>query len=181
MKLQYNNRTILTPSRDSFVAFVPESTSYKRFMWRFDGNVGSSSGFQMSRIKINSETLPYTYVTYGANFSNWSNTQIPQNMVKSEDSVSGNNEKWGGNANSSSGYGWIIFDLATNVVPTKYSLMTAGDTAQYTNRNPKRIRLYASTGTPTTFDDSSWVLLDDRSNALPSSNHVWTQFTLNKV
>lgn len=26
MKLQYNNRTILTPSRDSFVAFVPEST-----------------------------------------------------------------------------------------------------------------------------------------------------------
>ena len=77
-KLQFNNRTILVPNRDAYVAFLPDATSYKRFMWRFDGNVGSSAGFQMSRIKINSETLPYTYVTYGANFSNWSNTQIPQ-------------------------------------------------------------------------------------------------------
>lgn len=157
-----------------------EPVKYKRFMWRFDGTEGTNS-FQLSRIKVNDEELPYVYVIHGANFSNFSNTQTPQNMLKSDSYVGGNDESWGGYANRSTGYGWIIFDISNLITPVKYKLMTAGDTASYPGRNPKRIRLYASTETPTTADDASWVLLDDRSDALPAANHVWTEFVLNQV
>lgn len=173
MKLQFNNRTILTPSRDSFVAFnyVPAIPEYTRYMWRFDTN---NYQFQLSGLKINSISLPYTYITSYFGGSTWGDGNV-QNFIDSDET-----NKWGGNLYNNH-YGWIIFDLPSATVPETYSLKTANDTATE-DRRPNRSRLYASTGTPTTFDDVSWVLLDDRDPQLPLANLTWCgPYTLNQI
>ena len=176
-KLMIGNRTILDNTRTGYVAFFPEeqATSYKRFMWRFDGSKRQAQ-FQGSGIKINGISLPYTFVDYYMSGSVWGDGAAT-NLIDSDET-----NKWGGSiGNQTTGYGWIIFDLPSAVIPEYYELKTANDTANE-DRRPARSRLYASEETPTTFDDASWVLLDDRDPEWPLSNLTWVgPYTLNQV
>lgn len=144
---------------------------YTRFMWRWDGLV-SGNVFQMAAIRLNSIDLPYTYVTFGKSSGNNISAQPASKMVAA---ISGQDEnhKWCINGMSSTKWGWLIFDMPTAIVPTKYELQIAGDTTEYPGRNPTRTRLYASYGTPTTFDDQSWDLIVDSSTTLPTTNYGW--------
>ena len=151
---------------------VPEPPAgYTRFMWRFDG-IGGSDCFQMGAIRLNDIALPYTYVTYAKGGGRTIAAQLPDKMVAA---MSGDDpyHKWCVDRWSSNIWGWFIFDMPTPIVPTKYELQTAGDTADYPARNPTRTRLYASHGTPTTFEDPSWELIVDSSMTLPAANFRW--------
>lgn len=150
---------------------IPEPASYTRFMWRFDGTV-SSGVFQMGAIRLNNIALPYTYVTYDKGGGRAISSQMPEKMVAA---ITGDDpyHKWCVDQWYSNIWGWFIFDMPTAIVPTKYELQIGGDTAQNPGRNPTRTRLYASAGTPTTFDDSSWELIVDSSMSLPTTNYGW--------
>lgn len=145
-------------------------TYYTRFMWRFDGF--DDIAFQMGAIRLNNIALPYTYVTYGKGGGWEISSQMPEKMVAA---VNGEDpdHKWCVDGWWDDKWGWFIFDMPTAIVPTKYELQIAGDTAQNTGRNPNRTRLYASTGTPTTFEDASWVQIVDSSMTLPTTNYSW--------
>lgn len=163
--LKFNNYVLDATS-------APEPPAgYTRFMWRWDGLV-SGNVFQMSAIKLNNINLPYTYVTFGKSSGNDISAQPASKMVAA---MSGQdaNHKWCINGMSSTKWGWLIFDMPTAIVPTKYELQIAGDTAANPGRNPTRTRLYASYGTPTTFDDQSWELIVDSSMSLPTTNYGW--------
>jgi len=178
-KLQFNNRTILTPSKDSFVAFVEPPVAYKRYMWKFTGATGRLGyrQFQMAAIKINDESLPYTYITSAISVGSTWGDGSATNFIDLDET-----NKWGGGSESFGTIdGWIIFDLPSAIVPVYYMLKTANDT-EYENRNPTGSLLYASLDTPTTSTDSSWVLLDDRNPNLPRSNLTWCgPYTLNQI
>ena len=149
-----------------------EPTKYKRFMWRWDGLV-SPHVFQMGAIRLNSIDLPYTYVTYDASEGQLIQMWLPKKLVAA---ITGQDpdHKWCMNLMYSNQWGWIIFDMPSAIVPTKYELQIAGDTHENPEKNPTRTRLYASTGTPTTFDDASWELIVDSSAVLPTTNYAWT-------
>lgn len=149
----------------------PVPSGYTRFMWRWDGLV-SGSVFQMGAIKLNNIDLPYTYVTFGKSGGSDISSQMPEKMVAA---ITGDDpyHKWCIGSMYGDKWGWLIFDMPSAIVPTKYELQIAGDTAQNSGRNPTRTRLYASTGTPTTFEDSSWELIVDSSMSLPTTNYGW--------
>ena len=149
-----------------------EEQQYTRFMWRWDGLV-TPGVFQMGAIRLNSIDLPYTYVTYGKGGGNAIAAQLPEKMVAA---ITGQdaNHKWCVNNWYNNLWGWLIFDMPSAIVPTKYELQIAGDTNENPGRNPTRTRLYASTGTPTTFEDASWELIADSSETLPTTNYAWT-------
>ena len=148
-----------------------EVVKYTRFMWRWDGLV-SGSVFQMSSIKLNDIALPYTFIAFGKGSGNDIAAQPASKMVAAEELT--DNKKWCVSNMYSNKWGWIIFDMPTAIKLIKYQLQIGGDTAQNTGRNPTRTRLYASTGTPTTFEDDSWELLVDSTAVLPTTNYAWT-------
>lgn len=59
MKLQYNNRTILTPSRDSFVAFVPEEKQLFPSDMDFIYLANNFDGSQIPNVITTSDMGPY--------------------------------------------------------------------------------------------------------------------------
>lgn len=168
------NNNIVKYGNDAMVTAAP-STAYKRYMWRWDGLQGDYglNIFQMGAIKINGINLPYDYISYNSSSSWFGSNQEPYRMLES---MSGDDpyHKWcqiGNDYNNA--WGWIIFDLPVAVVPTTYSLQTGGDTGVVPERNPRRVRLYGSTGTPTGDSDPSWVLLSDYSGNFPAANYYW--------
>lgn len=166
--LKYNGSILRLPSTAILDYVAP---TYTRFMWRFDGIV-SGSVFQMGAIRLNNIALPYTYVTYNKGSGREISSQMPEKMVAA---ITGDDpyHKWCIDQLSSDVWGWFIFDLPTAITPTKYELQIAGDTSQNPSRNPSRTRLYASTGTPTLFEDASWDLIVDSSMSLPTTNYGW--------
>lgn len=167
--LSFNNKCMLFNNKLVSYDTTPQIT-YKRYMWRFDDF--NDSVFQMGAIRLNSIDLPYNYVTYGKGGGSAIQAQMPEKMVAAITSQDPNH-KWCVSNWYSNKWGWLIFDLPNAVMPYKYELQIAGDTAQNPSRNPKRVRLYASTSTPTTFDDDSWVLLSDYNQTLPTTNYAW--------
>lgn len=150
---------------------------FKRYMWRWDG-IWSGTVFQMSRITVGNIERPYTYINaYCSQGSNASNNQLPENMLKS-DSLLSTYDKWCRVSINTSAYGWIIFDIGSSEAIDSYTLMTGGDTATNTGRNPKRVRLYGTNVETSSGDDSSWELLSDENVGLPAANHAnWTTST----
>lgn len=148
-----------------------EKVGFQRFMWRFDGIVNGST-FQMGAIRLNDIDLPYTYITYGKGGGVSINSQPASAMVAT---ITGDDpyHKWCVNMWYANKWGWIIFDMPYGIVPKKYELQIAGDTQSYPGRNPVQTRLFASTGTPTTFEDESWELIVDSNMQLPTTNYYW--------
>lgn len=165
--LKYNGSILRLPSK-AILDYVPPT--YTRFMWRFDGHDSSSDNYwQMSKIEINDVSRPYTYITSYLSASVIYNV----NYEGPEQLLNTGTNKWCFRKFPTSGYGWIIFDIPIAVNPLYYRLLTSNDTGNDPTRNPNRNRLYASLGTPTTFDDPSWVLLADYGKVLPTTSNTW--------
>lgn len=166
MKLQYDNRTILVPNRDAYIGYTDNGQAYSRYMWSFSGVSGGYGGyiFQMEDLAINNIS-GFSYVT--ASPSTGFTNQGPEKMIDGNTAT-----KWCMNCSTEQEC-YLIFDSTDPIVPTSYSLQIGGDTQIYTGRNPKTRALWASTGTPTTFNDPSWELLNISDSAIPTTNYAW--------
>lgn len=153
---------------------TPSSNEYTYFKLDITANKGDSY-IQISELEL------YTP----------SGTKIPLEYV---DGTSGNSSSEGGaklcddsvytkfcaRFNSSNGV-YHIFRTSTPVTVARYRMATANDTSQYPNRNPKSWTLSGSTTATSSRTDSSWIILDTRTNnnTMGSTDYQFYDFTVN--
>lgn len=151
------------------------SNAYKRYMWKWEGLDGWEGTMQISKLRINNESLPYThvleYLYKGYDFG----SQTSEMMINS---TTGDNAKWCCSGQSTDGWGYFIFDLDNRVVPNYYSLTTASDNSGYSNRRPLNFYLYGTLDDNNTSADQGWILLHHGTKSMiPSGNNE--EFTMN--
>lgn len=148
--------------------------SFKRFMWRWDKTV-SSNAFQMGRIQIGNVDLPYTYVTSARGSGTGSSYGENADKLLIAEST-GVYDKWfisNLTSGSDSTWGYVIFELPTQVESKTYRLRTTNDSGA--GNYPRRMRLYGTNDETSDPDSASWTLISDvESFTFPTGHFEWS-------